>query len=102
MDLLSELPVAGQWTVLGILVGLLVFVVLQIFRGELVPRKQVDQVQKIADTYQRAWENSQQTNVTLSVTLEQFTGLVARMEPLAETMEHVLESLPKPPEEAGK
>lgn len=102
MDLLAELPVVGQWTVLGISFALNVYWIIQLLRGEMPTRRELDQVQRTSDMWQRAWEASQEVQVKNAVTMEQFTSLVARMHPLADTLEHVLESLPKPPEEGSQ
>lgn len=101
MDLL-DLPVAGQWSVLGILIGLVVFFIVQDARGDRVPRKQVDQVQKTADMWQQAWETAMTTQASTAVTLERLTTTLARVDVLADTMEHVLGSLPRLDDEEGR
>lgn len=94
MDLLSELPIWGQWSVLGTLVALIVFVIILLLKGDLVTRKHVDSVQKTADSWQHAWETSMQVQASMTTVLE-------KMMTVAETMEHLLLSLPQPPDKQG-
>lgn len=89
MDLLSELPIWGQWSILGTLVSIIVFVLVRVLQGELVPRKQLDAVQKTADSWQKAWETAMQVQASTTIVLE-------RVNTLADTLEHVLTSLPAP------
>lgn len=94
MNLLSELPVWGQWSVLGILVSIIVFVIILLLKGDLVTRKHVDSVQKTADSWQKAWETSMQVQASMTLVLE-------KMMTVAETMEHLLVSLPQPDKKQG-
>lgn len=89
MDLLSELPAWGQWTVFGISVSLNIWNYIQHVRGETVPRKHSDQIQKTAESWQKAWETSMQVQASTTLVLE-------RVNTLADTLEHVLTSLPAP------
>lgn len=89
MESLAELPVWGQWSVLGILLSVIVFGVVLVLKGLLVPRSQLDAVQKTADSWQKAWETSMQVQASTTIVLE-------RVNTLADTLEHVLTSLPAP------
>lgn len=92
MNPLADLPITGQWTILGVLVGIIVFILVQFFRGEIVTRKHLDQVQKIADGWRESWGTTMQVQASTITILE-------RMVALADTFEHFLESLPKAPPE---
>lgn len=94
MDLLSDVPVVGQWTIMGLSLALNIFVAIQFVRGEATTRKHVDQVQKTADSWQRAWETSMQVQASMTTVLE-------KMMTVAETMEHLLVSLPQPDKKQG-
>ncbi len=88
MDL-GTLPLWGQYGILGLSLGLNIFFVVQIVRGELVSRKELDQVQKTAETWQHGWEVGQQNQHV-------WTELLTKFNTLADALQHFIESLPKP------
>lgn len=90
------LPTWGVATLVGLPLTILVFLLVQAIRGEFVSRRQMEAVQKVADSWQHAWEVSQQTQA------DQATALT-RMTTLTDVFEHFIESLPKPegPKEEG-
>lgn len=59
--MLEGLPVWAQFGIEGILTGLIVLVIVLIFKGELVPRKTVEHQQQMIDAYREAWETSEAT-----------------------------------------
>lgn len=89
MASLAELPVWGQWSIFGILISVIALVVVLILKGELVSRKQLDAVQKTADSWQKAWETLVQAQASSTIVLE-------KVKTLSDTLEHVLTSLPVP------
>jgi hypothetical protein len=88
MELLAGIPLVGQLTLVGLSFSLNLFGLVQYIRGELVSRKHVEEVQKMADQWQHAWEVSMQTQAANALALE-------RMTVLADTFEHFLTSLPQ-------
>lgn len=59
---LESIPIWGQWGLFGLSLSLNIFFIAQLFRGEIPTRKQLDQVQKTADTFQAAWATAQADN----------------------------------------
>lgn len=59
---LESIPLWGQWGILGLSLSLNIFFISQLFRGEIPTRRELDQVQKTADTFQAAWATSQADN----------------------------------------
>lgn len=82
MELLSGIPVVGQYSIVGLLVGFVVFIVVQIIRGELVPLSRVAQ-------WQKAWEISMQTNKDLA-------QVASDTKVVAETLTKLVSALPQP------
>lgn len=81
------------WSVGGIAVLLLSLVVLVIrayINGDIVSRKQLEDTQKNADRFERAWETSQNTTAA-------FGEAVSQLGVLNETFAHFLASLPNTP-----
>lgn len=85
---LESLPIWGQWGLLGVLLGVVVFVIYAIINGKLVTRSQVEQVQQMADTYLRAFEVAQSTT-------EQQGRLLESLTTTSESMQKLLDSLPQ-------
>lgn len=81
------MPVWGIATLAGLPLTLLIFIGIQALRGEFVTRKQLDAVQKIADTFQKAWEVSEQGK-------HEALALANQLTVTAQTMEKVLNALP--------
>lgn len=84
---LSAIPIWGQYGLVGLSLSLNIFFIVQFLRGEIVTRKELDQVQRMSDTWQKGWEVSQQ-NQSL------WSELASRFGVVADTMEHLLTSLP--------
>lgn len=59
---LESIPIWGQWGILGLSLSLNIFFIAQLFRGEIPTRRELDQVQKTADTFQAAWATAQADN----------------------------------------
>lgn len=86
--MLDGLPAVGEYSVLGLSVALNVFVVICLLRGILATRPQLDAVQKIADSWQKAYTDvmaSQKDN----------SAVMTELSVLTETFKHFLESLPR-------
>jgi hypothetical protein len=84
---LGEIPLWGQWGLLGFSMGLVLFFMVQFIRGELVSRKQLEDAQRASDSWQHAWEVSQQTN-------HEVVALLGQLTVTTQTMERVLNALP--------
>lgn len=94
-ELLEEVPLWGQWSVLGMSIGLNVTFVLLFVRGIIVSRAQLDQVQKTADMFQLAWSNTQKDGAEMKqMLLDVSVGM--------KTMAKVIEALPKPASSPGQ
>jgi hypothetical protein len=81
------LPVWGVGTLVGLPLTALIFIFVRYIQGEIVSRKQLEDKQKVADSWQHAWEVSQETNHAATDLLKQLTVT-------AQTMEKVLQALP--------
>lgn len=89
MNILGELPLWGQTGLFGLVLGILIYVVLLVLKGDLVTRKSADQIQKTSDMWQSAWQATQQVSEKQAATLE-------RLVVLTDTLDHFLTSLPVP------
>jgi hypothetical protein len=85
----GEIPFWGQWGLLGISISLNVFFMARYSLGEWVSRKQLDQVQKMADTWQHGWEVAQSNQSAAA-------ELLVKLGPLVDSFQHFIESLPAP------
>ena len=92
--MIETVPLWGSFSVIGVLVGIIVTVMIMDLRGDRVSRKQLDQVQKIADTFQKAWEISEQTKEGLVDVLNKLT--VGQ-----DTILRILQSYPPSSEDEG-
>lgn len=59
--LFEDLPLWSQWGIFGVSMALNIFFLAQYIRGELVNRKQVDVIERVGQTYLKAWEISENT-----------------------------------------
>lgn len=87
--MIESVPLWGSFSIIGVLVGIIVTVLIMFLRGDIVSRKQLDQVQKIADTFQEAWKTEQATK-------QEAIALSNQLMVVATTMEKVLDALPVP------
>lgn len=85
--MLEQIPLWGSFSVIGVLVGIIVTVIVLLFRGDLTTRKHLDQVFKISESWQKAWEVSEQTKQGQAEVLNKL--LVGQ-----DTMLRILESRP--------
>lgn len=86
---LDVLPIWSQWGITGVLIVVLVYIAVEFIRGNLATRKQVDQVQRMADTFKDAWIAEQQVKTDLA-------DAVMRLTDVADIIEHFIKSLPRP------
>jgi len=93
----TELPLWGQFSVVVILVSIIIAILLMFFRGDIATRKQIDQVQKIADTFQKAWETSEHARETAESTNQGQADVLNKILIGQETMARVLDSMPSRP-----
>lgn len=84
---IGELPLWGQWGILGLSIGFNIFCLIRYANGLWVARTQLEDVMKSRDMWQHAWEVSQQTN-------HDVTQLLVQLTVTAQTMEKVLNALP--------
>lgn len=93
MDLtfLSGTPtdtIAVMGMVIAVLLSLIGWAVWLVFSGRLVARSHLEDAQKTADLFERAWNKSQETQA-------EFAAQLSRVEELTSTFNHFIESLPK-------
>lgn len=88
MDVLGSLPTWSQVSIAGLSLAFNFFIAVELIRGNLVPRKQVEQVQKMADTWQHGWEVSQANEARLGAIATNLTAM-------SDVFQHFIESLPK-------
>jgi len=86
---LEGIPIWGQWGILGLSLGLNIFGAVEFIRGTWTSRRNLDQVQKVADTYLRAWEVSEKKWETVVPTLN---NLVVTSDMIL----RIIESAPRP------
>ena len=86
---MTDVPVWGQVSLIGILFSVVVTVFILYLRGEIVPRKQLEQVQQMADTFRDAWEVSQ-TNQQEQI------AVIGKLTVAATTLQKIADSWPKP------
>lgn len=87
MDTIVNIPIWGQYGILGFFIGCTIFFATQYFRGEWVNRKQLEDEQKVSNSWREAWGVSQQTN-------HDTAQLLSQMIITSQTMEKVLKALP--------
>jgi len=78
------------WSIGGIavlLLSLIILIVRAYVNGDIVPRKQLEDAQKNADRFERAWETSQNNHAA-------FGEAVTKLGVLTQTFAHFLASLP--------
>lgn len=92
--LIESIPLWGSFSVLGVSLALNLFLLTQLIRGELATRREMDQVQKTADTFQHAWEIEKQSNEGL---VEALNKVVVGMD----TVQRMLEAAPPHMHEPG-
>ena len=83
------LPTWGIATLVGLPLTILLYIMLQFFKGEFVHRRHLESVQKVADSWQHAWDVSQQTQAEQAAAIN-------RMTELSDVFEHFIKSLPRP------
>lgn len=85
---METLPIWGQFSIVAVLVGIIATVLILFFRGEITSRKQLDQVQKMADTWMHAYEMSEKKWEAVGPTLN---NLVVT----SDTILHIIQAAPK-------
>ena len=78
---LLGIPWIQEGSIIGVLGSLLVFLVVQIIRGELVPRSRV---QLLLDAWKVSMDNQ-----------DKVTEMVRELTTITDTLEHLIESLPR-------
>lgn len=72
---LGDIPLWGQWGLLGLSLGMNIFIAVEFIRGTWTTRKNLDQVQKVADTFKDAWEASDKKWETVGPILNNIVGV---------------------------
>lgn len=84
---IGEIPIWGQWGVLGLSIGINLYFFIRLAIGALVPHQQVDDEKKTSESWRLAWQVSQETS-------QNAAGLLSQLTVTAQTMEKVLNALP--------
>lgn len=87
---LLEIPLWGQWGILGMSLGFNLFILVSIVRGVLVPYNRVEDANKNTDRWQQGFENSEQTK-------HEVIDLMRQLMVTSQTMERILNALPTIP-----
>lgn len=85
---IGDIPLWGEWGLLGLSVSLNIFFIVQGARGLLVPYNRVEDEKKNTNLWQHAWEVKEHTTA-------EATALVSQLTVTAKTMEKVLNALPQ-------
>lgn len=87
MPLGGDIPLWGQWGILGLSISINLYFFVRLAIGGLVPHQQVDDEKKTSESWRLAWQVSQETSQNAATLLSQLTVT-------AKTMEKVLNALP--------
>ncbi len=88
MEVFSSFAQFGPLGILlGISLGFNIFIIIEFVRGTWTSRKNLDQVQKISDQYQQAWEKAMENQA-------KSTDILSRLTVVADTIEHFIKSMP--------
>lgn len=91
---LESIPIAGQYSIIGILLALVVLIVGLVLRGTLVPKSHLDRANDFTDKALRAWELEKEKSSDL-------TTLLMRMTALDDTVMKLINSLPTDYDKGG-
>ena len=91
---LLEIPLWGQFGILGLSLGLNLFFIIQLARGVFVPYNRVEAEQKNTALWQHAWEVKEQTTA-------EATELVKQLIVVGQTAEKLMNALPKAEDARG-
>ena len=84
---METVPLWGQLSILGLSLGLNIPFIVLLARGILATRPQLEQVQKIADTFRDAWDTAMKAN-------EKHGEALNKLVVMAETTQRILEARP--------
>jgi len=95
--MIEGIPLWGSASVIGVLLSMLAAVVVMLFRGDIATRKEVDQVQKVADTLHKAWETAEHGREIAEETNRGQAEVLNKILVGQDTMMRVLDALPSKP-----
>lgn len=87
MDIINQLPPFAYNSLVVVLLLVIGFLLWQYFSGRWVHKSRVEEAQKVADRFERAWEVGQENQSVLS-------DAIAKIGPMQATFAHFLESIP--------
>ena len=87
--MIGELPLLGEYSIMGVLLMVIVWFIYAIITGRLVPRKTLEDQKETTSTFEAAWKTERER-------ADQFSGMVTDLKVVGENMEKVLNSLPVP------
>lgn len=93
--MLLDIPIWGQWGILGISMGFNIFIAVEFIRGSWTSRRNLDQVQKMADTWQNAYFVSDKKWEAVGPTLN---NLVVT----SDTILRIIQAAPHPTDKKGQ
>lgn len=87
-QLLTQLPIVGQYSFLGLSLAFNIFCLVKVISGDLVPLSRVTQ-------WHKAWEISMQTQQDTAEIAKGLAEGIQEFSIVAETVAHLIDSLPK-------
>lgn len=83
-----DIPVWGQWSVAGLLLGLIGFVIVSVIRGDLTTAKHLQQEMERSKAWQEAYIEERKVSAAQR-------DMIARLVAVADVMEKFLQALPQ-------
>lgn len=84
---LENIPIIGEYSIMGFLLSIIIAFVTAILTGRLVPKSSLDRERQTTDTFKTAWET--ETKKT-----EQQTLMLNRLGVVGESMDKLIKALP--------
>ena len=97
--MIESIPLSGSLSVIGVLTTIIATGIVMLFRGDIATRKEVDQVQKLADTMHKAWETSEHGREIQENTIQGQSEVLNKLVIGQDTILKVMDALPRRPGE---
>ena len=97
--MIEGIPISGSMSIIGVLLTIISTVIIMLLRGDIATRKEVDQVQKLADTMQKAWETSEHGREIQENTIQGQAEVLNKLVVGQDTILKVMDALPRRPGE---
>ena len=97
--MIEGIPIWGSLSIISVLLTVIATIIIMLFRGDIATRKEVDQVQKLADTMQKAWEISEHGREIQENTIQGQAEVLNKLVVGQDTILKVMDALPRKPGE---